>query len=86
MPHACTEDQFVEQPAIGLFAELGWLVAMPHPHPAHLPEGEGVCVTVSEKGFRRICSRRLVWIPGREPAGAEEQIHNLRWIGHTPKK
>jgi type I restriction enzyme, R subunit len=24
MPHACTEDQFVEQPAIGLFAELGW--------------------------------------------------------------
>ena len=24
MPHACTEDQLVEQPAIGLFAELGW--------------------------------------------------------------
>ena len=24
MPHAYTEDQFVEQPAIGLFAELGW--------------------------------------------------------------
>lgn len=23
-PHACTEDQLVEQPAIGLFAELGW--------------------------------------------------------------
>jgi len=22
--HACTEDQLVEQPAIGLFAELGW--------------------------------------------------------------
>ena len=24
MPHANTEDQLVEQPAIGLFAELGW--------------------------------------------------------------
>jgi len=24
MPHADTEDQLVEQPAIGLFAELGW--------------------------------------------------------------
>src|SRR4051812_25954964 len=25
MPHAYTEDQLVEQPAIGLFTELGWL-------------------------------------------------------------
>jgi hypothetical protein len=24
MPHACSEDQLVEQPAIGLFAEPGW--------------------------------------------------------------
>ena len=24
MPHAYTADQLVEQPAIGLFAELGW--------------------------------------------------------------
>jgi type I restriction enzyme R subunit len=24
MPHAYTEGQLVEQPAIGLFAELGW--------------------------------------------------------------
>ncbi len=24
MPHAYTEDQLVEQPAIGLFAGLGW--------------------------------------------------------------
>jgi type I restriction enzyme R subunit len=24
MPHAYTEDQLVEQPAVGLFAELGW--------------------------------------------------------------
>ena len=24
MPHAYTEDQLVEEPAMGLFAELGW--------------------------------------------------------------
>lgn len=30
--HAYTEDQLVEQPAIGLFAELGWSVAAPPPN------------------------------------------------------
>ncbi len=30
--HAYTEDQLVEQPAIGLFAELGWTVAGPPPN------------------------------------------------------
>jgi type I restriction enzyme, R subunit len=30
MPRACTEDQLVEQPAIGLFAEYS---AGPNPHP-----------------------------------------------------
>ena len=32
MPHASTEDQLVEQPAIGWFAELGWQVAGPPPN------------------------------------------------------
>jgi type I restriction enzyme R subunit len=44
MPHAYTEDYLVEQPAIQLFAELGWLLAMAHPHPGHFSEGEDVCV------------------------------------------
>lgn len=46
-PHAYTESHLVEQPAIGLFATLGWqtVPAMeetfgPSP-PAPLPEGEG---------------------------------------------
>jgi hypothetical protein len=29
--HAYTEDQLVEPPAIGLFAELGWAVVGPPP-------------------------------------------------------
>ncbi|MGB9429077.1 MAG: HsdR family type I site-specific deoxyribonuclease, partial [Gammaproteobacteria bacterium] len=32
MPNAYTEDQLVEQPAIGLFAQLGWTVAGPPPN------------------------------------------------------
>jgi type I restriction enzyme R subunit len=32
-----TEDQLVEQPAIGLFAELGWTIAFGNPHPGPLP-------------------------------------------------
>jgi hypothetical protein len=27
--HAYTEDQLVKQPAIGLFAELGWITVLP---------------------------------------------------------
>lgn len=30
MPRTYTEDQLVEQPAIGLFAEIGWRVLFCH--------------------------------------------------------
>jgi len=34
MPHAYTEDQLVEQPAIGPSAELGWQTALPLAEPS----------------------------------------------------
>lgn len=67
MPHAYTEDHVavchtltrpipageeVEQPAIGLLAELGWQVALPHPHPC-LSQRE----RRREKGGRQAGSR-----------------------------
>jgi len=49
MSHAYSEDQLVEQPAIGLFAELEWETVSAaeeifgtNPHPGPLPKGEGV--------------------------------------------
>jgi hypothetical protein len=84
MPHAYTEDQLVEQPAIGLFAEQTKRT-LTQPLPEGKEGGEGGGVTASGKGSRRIRSV-LALIAGREPAAAEEQIHNLRWMGHTPEK
>ena len=42
MSHDYTEDQLVEQPAIGLFAELGWTIACGNPNPGTLPEGGSI--------------------------------------------
>lgn len=55
------------------------------PLPEGVEVGEAGYVAFSERDFRRIRSL-LALIAGREPAGAEEQIHNLRWKGHTPEK
>jgi len=41
-PHTYTKDQLIRQPAIELFAERGWHVALPHPHPGPLPVVEVV--------------------------------------------
>jgi type I restriction enzyme R subunit len=65
MSHAYTEEQLVEQPAIGLFAELGWQVAAPHPHPDLLPGGAGVWV--DESGLY-----------GRETSGEVVLVSRLR--------
>jgi type I restriction enzyme R subunit len=41
---AYTEDQLVEQPAIRLFAELGWHIGFGNPYPGPLPTGEAACM------------------------------------------
>jgi type I restriction enzyme R subunit len=57
MPHAYTEDQLVEQPAIQLFAALGWQTMSAreevfglNPYPDPLPKGEGVQLGRETKG------------------------------------
>lgn len=82
MAHAYTEDQLVEQPAMRLFAELGWSVAQPHPHLGPLPssapspqpspsgrggEGEEVPAWVDETGLF-----------GRETKGEVVLVSRLR--------
>jgi len=63
MPHAYTEDQLVEQPAIGLFAEQS---ALPHPHPRPFSHWE--------KGGRQagLRVRSLVVLVGRLRAALEK--------------
>ena len=43
--HAYTKDQLVEQPAIGLFAQLGWqtVLAMEEPFGLSGTLGRGIC-------------------------------------------
>ena len=67
--HAYTEDQLVEQPAIGLFAELGWQVVWPHSHPGPLLAGDRV--TVDESGLLGRETRGEVVLVGRFRAAIE---------------
>jgi type I restriction enzyme R subunit len=57
MPHAYTEDQLVEQPAIGLFEGLGWGVAGP-------PLSAGVAGEPRDAGLLgRETKREVVLVP-----------------------
>ncbi|MCB1210665.1 MAG: hypothetical protein KDK97_15145, partial [Verrucomicrobiales bacterium] len=65
MHHAYTEDQLIEQPAIGLFDALGWQTVSAaeeifgtNPHPGPLPKGEGVSLGRLAK-TEAILTRRL---------------------------
>ncbi len=51
MPHAYTEDQLVEQPAIGLFAELGWTMVSALEETLGAPS-PGLSATISPEGGR----------------------------------
>ena len=63
MSHAYTEDQLVEQPAIGLFAELGWSTV------SALEETFGVTGTLSrETKGDVVLVARLAALEGLNPA------------------
>ena len=85
--HAYTEDQLVEQPAMGLFAELGWQTASaleevfgaPSPglaatlsHP--MGEGEGISLGRETKGEVVLVSRLRAALERLNPALPPEAI------------
>ena len=92
MPHAYTENQLVEQPAIGLFAELGWttvsameeILGSAEPSPglsatrSH-PMGEGASLGRETKGE--------VALVARLRAALEREIDELVYAlyGLTPE-
>lgn len=73
---ANTEDQLVERPAIGLFAELGWQVALPHSHPGPLPVGEGAAGPPPTVGI--VGEPRGAGLLGRETKGEVVIVPRLR--------
>ena len=85
MPHAYTEDQLVEQPAIGLFAELGWTTlsaldeifgcAEPSPQPSPIGRGSSALYLGREtKGEVVLVSRLRAALVGLNPALPPEAI------------
>ena len=85
MPHAYTEDQLVEQPAIGLFAELGWQTVSaleetfgaPSPGLAATlshPMGEGASLGRETKGEVVLVSRLRAALERLNPALPPEAI------------
>jgi type I restriction enzyme, R subunit len=54
--HAYTEDQFVEQPAIGLFAEVGWAATAPPPNASVAGERRDAGL------LRRETKGEVVWV------------------------
>src|SRR3990172_10063531 len=79
--HAYTEDQLVEQPAIGLFAGLGWItvsaleeVFWTAPHPGPLPKVEGVLLGRETKGEVVLVSRLRAALERLNPTLPPEAI------------
>jgi hypothetical protein len=90
---AYTKDQLVEQPAIQLFAELGWQVATTHPHPGPLPSGEGVVELHPRPGpvpaGEYVCETHVA--PEKKPACVHEMCYvhvvmNRQLIVNTSQK
>ena len=94
MPHAYTEDQLVEQPAIGLFAELGWSVVSaleetcgaPSPGLAASlshPMGEGVSLGREMKGEVVLVSRLRAVLEWLNPSAPTAHAHPS--LGQRPR-
>ncbi|MEO8428181.1 MAG: hypothetical protein ABI651_13810 [Verrucomicrobiota bacterium] len=75
MPHAYTEDQLVEQPAIGLFAEQS---ALPNPQPGLsatlLPLREGLWVEGAQLTLPPKAIASAVDVLTRDPAAATSAL------------
>lgn len=79
MPHAYTEDQLVEQPAIGLFAELGWAVAGPPPNAGAAGEPRDAGLLGREtKGEVVLVSRSRAALERLNPALPLGQLRKMR--------
>ena len=75
MPHAYTEDRLVEQPAIGLFVELGWAVAGPPPNAGMVGEPRDAGLLGREtKGEVVLVSRLRAALERMNPALPPEAI------------
>jgi len=79
MPHAYNEDQLVEQPALGLFAELGWAVAGPPPNAGLVgrgTKGEVVLVSRLRAALERLHAGRMGH-PALPPEAITAAVDNL---------
>jgi len=78
MPHAYTEDQLVEQPAIGLFAELGGAVTGPLPNAGVSGEARDAgLLGRATKGEVVLVSRLLEALERRNPVLPPEAITTI---------
>ncbi|MGD1088818.1 MAG: hypothetical protein ABR955_08860 [Verrucomicrobiota bacterium] len=78
MSHAYTEDQLVEQHAIGLFAGLGWAVAVPPPNAGVVGEPRDAGLLGREtKGDVVLVSRLRATLERLNPALPPEAIREI---------
>jgi len=92
MPHAYTEDQLIEQPAIGLFADLGWLTVSAFEEVFGLGgtlgreiKGEAVLVPLLRTALERLnpSTRSHFWSGGKYRC--QEPFSTNRTRHHRPR-
>jgi hypothetical protein len=78
-PHAYTEEQLVEQPAIGLFAELGWTTvsALERMLGSGEPSPMSTAAAISGKGWVSPCGENPVL---SETPAAKGGLGLIEWL------